>query len=144
MKNILVAVDGSQNAHRAVMEAKKIGTLFNSKITILNVIEDHTNPSLFSVDHVSGYGLLVQKELEKHSVKLLDTYMKNFKDYSGEVETLTKVGQPADQIQEVAEETGSNLIVMGSRGLGTFPGLMLGSVSNKVINRSQVSVLIVK
>ncbi len=144
MQKILVAVDGSDNGFRALMRAKKIGSAFKCKITILHVVEDHVNPTLFSVDNISGYDVLLQKELERESAKLLDSYMEHFKDYEGEVETITENGNPANEIIKLAEKGEYCLIVIGSRGLGPFTGAMLGSVTNRVVNKSKVDVLTVK
>ena len=53
-------------------------------------------------------------------------------------------GPPAESIIEVAEARNSDLIVMGSRGLGALRGLLLGSQSHKVINLANCPVLVVK
>ena len=54
------------------------------------------------------------------------------------------MGNAAEQIVNVAEERGCSLIIVGNRGLGAFSRTLLGSVSNKVINTSKISVLVVK
>ena len=51
---------------------------------------------------------------------------------------------PADTIIEAAEEQGADTIVIGNRGLGTLSALILGSVSEKLIQSSRVPVLVVK
>lgn len=144
MKKILVAVDGSKNARRALMEAKKIGTAFNSEIIIIHVIEDLANPSTFYASYTSGHAATVQREMEEKSRELLDTYMEDFRDYEGKVESITRRGRPGTIIKKVAEDESCDLIVMGSRGLGAFSRAMLGSISNKVVNKAKMSVLIVK
>lgn len=144
MKNILVTVDGSESANLALLKAKEIGAAFNSKITILHVVEDIASTDNLRLSLAAGYNLTAQKKLEEKSAKLLDTYMENFKDYSGAVDTLTRKGKPGNTIIKVAEEGDYSLIVMGNRGLGAFAGAMLGSVSHRVVNKSNVSVLIVK
>ena len=53
-------------------------------------------------------------------------------------------GHPAEKIIEEAEKWGADLIVMGSRGLGGFSRLLLGSVSDAVIRYSKVPVVIVR
>lgn len=53
-------------------------------------------------------------------------------------------GPPADAILRVAEVRNSELIVMGSRGLGNAAALFLGSVSNKVLQEAKCPVLVVK
>ena len=53
-------------------------------------------------------------------------------------------GDPAEQILHHAETEGTNLIVMGSRGLGDLKGLLMGSVSHKVSQLSPCSCVTVK
>ena len=51
----------------------------------------------------------------------------------GNLETLVEVGDPASVIVNMARTRNADLIVLGRRGLGTLTGLLLGSVSHKVI-----------
>lgn len=141
---ILVPVDGSENSDRALIKAKELATSCESSITILHIIEDLVSPGLFRIDGTSGYDVLLQKELERDSIALLDSCKKNLKDFCGKVETVTKSGNPAQEIMEIAEKGGYDLIIIGSRGLGAVPGAMLGSVSNKIVNKSTVDVLTVQ
>ena len=53
-------------------------------------------------------------------------------------------GPAAEAILRVADTYTCDLIVLGSRGLGTFEGLLLGSVSNTVLQHAKIPVLIVK
>lgn len=144
MDKILVAVDGSESADRALMKAKEIGSVFNSTITILHVIEDLSNPDAFHMSLAAGNSASVQRKLKAQSIELLETYKEKFKDYKGQVDTLTGKGKPGDTIIRVAKEDDYSLIIMGNRGLGPVAGAMLGSVSHKVVNKSAISVLIVK
>ncbi len=60
-----------------------------------------------------------------------------------DVKTVFRHGDPAGEILALAEETGADLIVMGRRGMNRFAEFLLGSVSQKVVHRSGVNVLIV-
>ena len=60
------------------------------------------------------------------------------------VEHHTMVGDAAESIVKVARETGCAQVVMGTRGLGSVAGMLLGSVATKVIHLSEVPVLLVK
>ncbi|HUO45666.1 MAG TPA: universal stress protein [Acidimicrobiia bacterium] len=53
-------------------------------------------------------------------------------------------GDPAATIVRLAKEVGADLIVMGSRGLGSVAGLLLGSVSHKVGHAAPCAVLTVR
>jgi hypothetical protein len=56
----------------------------------------------------------------------------------------TMVGDAAESIVKVARDTGCGMVVMGTRGLGSVTGMLLGSVATKVIHLSDVPVLLVK
>lgn len=55
-----------------------------------------------------------------------------------------KIGDPAQEICIQSKYENYDLIVMGSRGIGQFKELMLGSVSHKVLHNTDCPVLIVK
>jgi nucleotide-binding universal stress UspA family protein len=60
------------------------------------------------------------------------------------VNTVRAEGNVADNILKTAKERGANLIVVGSRGMGALGEVFLGSVSHKVNQLSDISVLTVK
>src|SRR5690554_3745692 len=142
MKKILVAVDGSENANKALEKAKEIGLLNNSEIVILYVISSLRNWHPYVLDHV--YEAKINKALLEQGKSILEEAIKVFEDYSNRVTTFIKCGDPAKEIIEKAKREKCDLIVMGSRGLNTISRAMLGSISNKVVNYSDISVLIVK
>jgi len=141
MKKILVPIDSSNHSKRVLIKARELGRVFNSEITILNVA------SFTDEDFYKGYDKS-QNEYSTTIVKSREILLKSakdgFQDYPGIVNTLYKVGNVADVILDTAKEGDYDLIIMGSRGLGTFSRTLLGSVSNNVLNHSDISVLIIK
>lgn len=63
---------------------------------------------------------------------------------STELKTVVKTGAPADVILEQAAGLGVEAIVMGSRGMSNWKGLMVGSVSHKVMHAAACDVILVK
>ena len=61
-----------------------------------------------------------------------------------EVEVFARQGDPADAILDVAEERGSDLIVVGNKGMTGAKRFLLGSVPNKVSHHAPCSVLIIR
>ena len=61
-----------------------------------------------------------------------------------EVEVFARQGDPADAILDVAEERGSDLIVIGNKGMTGAKRFLLGSVPNKVSHHAPCSVLIIR
>lgn len=140
VEKILLAVDGSKYADKTLMETKKLGIAFNSEITILYVLED-----IGSYPYVRGSDTAaLEKVFNEQAKKILDVAMENFKDYKGKIEILTKWGNTGSEIIKVAEEGDYSIVIMGSRGVGAISRPMLGGVSTKVANGTNISVLLVK
>lgn len=144
MEKILVAVDGSETANKALSKAKQIGTALNSEITIIYVMEDFTNRDSINIYNIRESADHLKDLSKKQAMKVLDGALADFKDYPGKVDTLLQVGNPAFKILEVSKNGDYDLIIMGSRGLGPFSRAIMGSVSNKVVHHAVSSVLIVK
>ena len=60
------------------------------------------------------------------------------------METVVHYGDPAEQIIDFAEKRPCDLVILGCRGIGPLRGVIIGSVSQKVLHRTQCPVLIVK
>lgn len=142
MKKILVAVDGSEHAYKALKKAREIGEKYNSDIIILYVISSlrHSHPYVLD----QAFEGKINKILLEQGKKILEESLRVCEGYPGKVTSFLKCGDPAREIVEKAKKEKVDLIVMGSRGLNTISRAMLGSVSNKVLNQGDISVLVVK
>lgn len=138
---ILVAIDGSDNSKRAMEVAKDLGNQLDAEITLFNAPMAQVNTR--NLVNREFYDDLNKKSVEQ-AHELLREGIKYFDDFEGKVDTLYREGDPADQIINVAEEKDYDLIILGRRGVGRFSRALLGSVSNKVVNHSNTSVLIIK
>jgi nucleotide-binding universal stress UspA family protein len=149
IKNILVPVDGSTHANAAVDWASDLANKYQARLTILHVMAER------------GSGLVPKElreleRLEKITVTERDILQSvaNQIGYAAEqrarahgaatVETLIDIGDPAKIVVEHAKRTSTDLIVMGRRGLGGMPGLLLGSVSSKVLHLVDCACLTIK
>ena len=136
IKHILVALDNSDTSKVGLDKAINIAKLSGAKITGVNTVVVY--PTLVST--VTNYRDYLTKEAEK----LLDSS----KEYceKQEVQFTSEVlqGSPASVIAEFAEKQNVDLVVIGSRGHSGITGAILGSVANSLVNKSKVSVLVVK
>lgn len=125
MKKILVGVDGSEYAMKALKQAIEIAKKFSAEVTVVNVF------------HVPEGEDMSKKILEKAKDVLEEAEIK----YS-----LSSILNPNTPkvITNVAEDEKFDLIVVGSRGMGEAKSFVLGSVSHKISVDSPVSVLVVK
>lgn len=137
---ILVPVDGSENSFRAFERALELAKGNGAQVTAVLVIE--APPTVY----VESQKLLDQllENFRKESAKVLDKYEEAAEKQGLKVETAVMEGDPASNILGYAEKGGFDMIVMGSRGLGKFRGMVLGSTSRKVLQSAKCPVLIVK
>jgi nucleotide-binding universal stress UspA family protein len=153
-KKILVAIDDSENAERAVNFVANFFTL-NNKITLFSVLQDTASlcamnsPELtpYFTSQQSSFCLLeekkkdlVSKALQKSKTILMDAGFEE-KNITIKAE-LKKSGVARDIIKEAQSDY--NIIVMGKRGVSGIKDFLLGSISQKVFNLAKdVSVLFV-
>lgn len=136
IKRILVAVDGSEQSHKAIRLASKIARSLGAEVTLLYVMEMKDMPTLIAEAEVNG--------LEQRGQNIL---MDGAEIALGEgVETKTKLlrGHPADQIIHYASEHHPQMVFIGTRGLGMGASLVMGSVSKAVVQRAKCSVVVVR
>ena len=134
---ILVPVDGSKFAEKALLHACELAKNYHSKITLIYVVDkSHTINLLDKKEYLA----MVRKFGDKVIKKSLSLTVQNGID----AKHVIKEGNVADEIINLAKKDNTNLIVMGSRGLGKTLRLFLGSISNKIVNNSPCSVLIIK
>jgi nucleotide-binding universal stress UspA family protein len=130
LSNMLVCVDGSENAIKALNYGARLAEKMSSNITLLHVQERRLYESSRKTAEELG---------EKILSKALDAVGKRELKVGRKLE----FGVPSDVIVEVAERGNHDLIVLGSRGLGTVKRFLLGSVSDDVCDKAKCSVLIV-
>lgn len=137
MKKILVPVDGSEYSLRALERAKDLGEFYKAEITLLTVIySGHFNYFESQKDVLESEEKISQDRLLEAS-KVLEDYPYGYK-------TVAKLGDTSNEIITMAEEEDFDLIVIGSRGHGTFARALLGSVSQKVVSHANTTVMVVR
>lgn len=136
---ILLAVDGSEHALHAARTAAELARTMNAQEFRIVVAYDFIPPYLGEPN--MQYAIDARMDEAK---EVLETAVKEVGKLPCEVATELIEGSAAQAIIEVAETRGSNIIVMGSRGLGTLAGLLLGSASQKVVAHAPCPVLIIR
>ena len=126
VKRILVPIDSSEIAERAMQQAIKINRLNEAEVAINAYLSDNV---LIEIEKSGQCILNAAKELFPEGMKIVCAY---------------RTGDPAEAIRDYEKEISADLIVMGSRGLGLVRGVLLGSVSKYVLEHAKCPVLIVK
>lgn len=172
ISNIVIATDGSSSAQKALNMAIELAEKFDAKLTLVHVLT-HDHPSsemrrMFEVEHLeepipiqnnkssgisSAVGRLLKagidsKEYRAVSVlgeQIVNTASKKAKKAGvKDIEAVVRDGDYANSILEVAGSIDADMIVVGRRGLSKLKGFVTGSVSHKVSQRANCSVLTVK
>ncbi len=148
---ILICTDGSDFSQKVIeVSSNMVGSCNINEVTMIHVHEGSTilpdywqGKYLFSDEEEKKLKDMDKRLLEERK-KYFAGAEKEFKKHDIPVNTLFKIGHPAEVISKVAEEGGYDLIVIGRRGMGGVKKLFLGSVSNAVLQIARTNVLIVK
>lgn len=138
VRHILLAVDGSDSSRRAARLARGLVNALGSRLTLLHVIE---LPGSFPVE---SYGLTRAQvyEVQLESAKALLGALASELP-ADRVEQVIESGSPSETICAQAEERNADLVIMGSRGMGTVGRWLLGSVSDRVVHLCKRPVTVV-
>ncbi|HLW46525.1 MAG TPA: universal stress protein [bacterium] len=145
MMRILAATDGSPHAKRAAELAARLARELRACEVVL-VNAGHI-PAIAlggpGADMMVDYGML-EEGFEKAGLAILEETKTVFHGVDVPVTAQYWRGEPSHEILAAAAEVKADLIVMGSRGLGQIGGLILGSVSERVLHGAHIPVLIVR
>jgi nucleotide-binding universal stress UspA family protein len=137
MKRIVVGFDGSEHAHKALERAADIaGGAVVAVVCSADVSRYMRDPS-------GGVSAIEPAEAEARSAALAEarTYLKGRGIEGAYIEG---VGNPADVMVQEAEDSGADMIVVGTRGLHATKRIFLGSVSTNVVHHAPCDVLVVR
>ena len=141
-RKVLGAVDGSEESMRAAGTAANLARLVGAKLTLLHVI------CIPAAAYSSG--LEATSSIEKKARSSAEECLSAARGAAEErgvdarIRIVEDLRSPVRGITEYASENGVDLIVMGTRGLGGFKRLLLGSVASGVVSYASCSVLVVR
>jgi nucleotide-binding universal stress UspA family protein len=134
LERILLAVDESEHARKAVPAAVELARAGGGTVHVL-----HVHEVVFASATVVGDS---QEEARQLVAGVVEELRQAGVAAEGSVRSST--AGPARAILEQARDLEATLIVLGSRGLGALGGLLLGSVAHKVLQLSACPVLVVR
>jgi nucleotide-binding universal stress UspA family protein len=147
MRRAIVAVDGSENAQKALEAAADMAKRLKLELQIVHV--DYVPALLWSMG-LPGSIIpedRIQSDEESFGRQVVSKAVKFAKEAgvsNPKGEMVTRLTSPAQAIVELAEEREADIIVVGTRGLGGFKKMLMGSVANSVLHYAHCSVLVVK
>jgi len=172
IKSIVLAIDGSAPAKNAQNLAIDLASKYESRLTLVHVLtHDHPSKELARMAEVENlldskppkvgskettYSAVARflgggiEDKEARVIALLGEQIVENASKSArqagvtDITTEIRTGDYANNILEVANQANADIIVMGRRGLSNLKGFVTGSVSHKVSQRAECSVLTVK
>jgi nucleotide-binding universal stress UspA family protein len=133
MKNILVAYDGGEPAYRALETGIELAKRFDASLAVVSVVPLH--PGRTPIDPWDDRPTHDRQLAEAGAVLAREGIV---------AEMIEPAGEPATEIERVAEMGRFDTIVVGSRGLGAWSRLLQGSVSEHIATHAQATVVIAR
>lgn len=154
-KHIMVPLDGSRFASRALTNAIDMAGRYGADILLVRVIHQATPMATppaggMSVDNPGDAGTAVEaateedKEHLSHAKRYMAGKARDVRSHDIQATCMITFGKPARTIMDLAEEHNIDLIVLTTHGRTGLKRVFLGSVADEIIRKSGIPVLVVR
>ena len=132
-ERILLPTDGSKDAVRAAEAASDLAKRCGAELHVVHVWHD-----------VRGFAHdFVKRELRRQGQEILDEQVKKIRASGVEVtKAYLRRGRTSNEVIALSKEIDADLLVVGSRGLGTVRRILMGSQSEEIVHHAQVPVIV--
>lgn len=148
MKKVLVAIDYNPVSEKVVNEALKLTGSMNAEICLIHVLADVSYygtqfPTFMGYDGYSGMGPDFEMALEMR--KIAEEFLKKVSEHTDHPNVTTHLaeGDTARAILDYAKDWNANLIVMGTHSHSALEKLLMGTVAEKVLEKTKIPVYMV-
>lgn len=150
IKKVLIALDYNPTAQKVAELGYAFASSMDAEITLLHIISDPVYYSSTEYSPIMGFTGLMDigavrfdtvEGLKKASQHFLDKTKKHLKDET--IITLVKEGEFAVSILTAAKQIHADVVVMGSHSRGWLENMIMGSVTEKVLNLTTIPLLII-
>ncbi len=142
--SIVVGTDGSETATEAVKQAVDLAKAVGAKVQLVSAYEPVSNQRIREERTQAPEDVQWSINPREDVDATLNDAAEIAEAAGVNAERFARQGDPADAILDVAEERGSDLIVVGNRGMTGAKRFLLGSVPNKVSHHAPCSVMIIR
>jgi nucleotide-binding universal stress UspA family protein len=139
-RNILVAIDGSEEADRAFWKAMDVAKRYDASVTLVYVVDTRQYYGL------EAYDTSYTQRIKKHGEEMLKAYVEKAKEQGIEkVDMLVEEGSPKSAISKrVAKKVNADVIICGATGLNAVERVLIGSVAEHIIRHAECDVIVVR
>lgn len=145
MKNILIAIDYDPSAEQIAEKGYELAQASNAAVALIHVISDAVYYTALEYSPVMGYTgfsspnmvpMVDIVQLKAAAKDFLEQTKKHLNDES--ISTIVGEGDCADAILQTAKDIGADTIVIGSHSRRGFEKILMGSISEKVLNNTDI------
>ena len=150
MKKVLIALDYDPTAQKVAEAGFSLAKSLTAEVILLHVIRDPVFYTTREFSPIMGYNGYVDVSptvldsvdgLKNASLQYLDKTRQHLGDKT--IQTMVKGGDFAETILETAKEMHSDIIVLGSHSQKWLENIVMGSVTEKVMNHSSIPLYII-
>ena len=150
LETVLIALDYDPTAQKVAETGYSLAKAMNAEIILLHVVSDplyYYSTEYSPIMGFSGYAETIQMQLnsleglKKESLNFLDKSKHHLGDET--IQTLVKEGDFADTILETAKEVEADIIVVGSHSRKWLENIVMGSVTEKVLHHTTITLFII-
>jgi nucleotide-binding universal stress UspA family protein len=134
---VIAAVDGSQAARRGVAVAGELAAGLRARLILVHVVDDAL-PFAEEPDEAA------HTAAREHGARLLRDARDSIAAPVGEVLEELREGHPREELIAACDERAAAVAVIGSRGVGGFHGLLVGSMARDLVNHAECPVLVTR
>ena len=145
-RNLLIPIDFSEHSKKTIDYATQLADLAGASMKVLHVLKLPEYPAAFyqglyiEHDQIKTYLETGKAEATAQLSLITDSILAK----GLQVETVLRVGNPSEEIVNVAKELAVDLVVIGSHGYGGLGRFLLGSTAERVVQYVHCPVLVVK
>lgn len=140
--NIVAAYDGSKASNKALDKAIDLVKLTpDATLTVLHIFD---YPRFYVAEGYAPIPASMNKDFYELAEKTVEEAKNRLEEAGVTAEVKMLQGSPADVILKYVKSNDNDVIVIGSRGLGTIREFVLGSVSHNVVQNAKIPVLVIK
>ncbi|MFD2211159.1 universal stress protein [Virgibacillus halophilus] len=139
-QNIVVAVDGSEEAEIAFKKALEIAKRNQARLILAHVVDSRSFATIEAYDRTLG------ERAEQYAKELLEDYEVKAKQAEvAQVEKTIEFGSPKVKIpKDIAKDYDADLIICGATGMNAVERFLIGSVSESITRYANCDVLVVR
>lgn len=149
MKKVLIALDYSPSSQKVAETGHAIAKSMGAEVVLLHVLADYSYYMGLNYTPILGFSNFNYDFTETMNREQLATtaaeFLNQIKGYLEDpaIQVIVKEGEAQSEILDTAAENGCDLITVGTHSRSGFDRLLMGSVAEKVVQKSDIPVLIV-